>query len=81
MLSQQTLHRRGNAILQPLMAWQRLVLPVNRVATPFRHHHRRLRQQLRQPRIIQRRRHDQQFQIVTQPLLHIQQQGQGQIGL
>ena len=31
--------------------------------------------------VVQRRRHDQQFQIVTQPLLHVQQQGQRQIRL
>ena len=40
-----------------------------------------MRQRLLQPLIIQRRRHDEQPKIVAQPLLHVQQERQGQIRL
>ncbi|MNG98897.1 hypothetical protein D3C79_580560 [compost metagenome] len=63
------------------MAGQGLILALYREAAPGRYHRRCLWQQLRQTGIIQRRRHDQQFQIVAQPLLYVQQQRQRQIGL
>ncbi len=81
LFGQQPLYRRRYAILQPLMAGQRLIQTLNREAAPLGHHHRRFRQQLRQASVVQGGRHDQQFQIVTQPLLHIEQQRQRQIGL
>ena len=81
LLGQQPLHRRRYAIFQPLMAGQRLIQTLNREAAPLGHHYRRFRQHLRQASVVQGGRHDQQFQIVAQPLLHVEQQRQRQIGL
>ena len=52
------------------MGRQRQKTPLNRKRAPFRDDNRRLRQQPLQAFIVQRRRHNQQFEIVAQPLLN-----------
>ena len=63
------------------MGRQRQKTPLNRKRAPFGNDNRRLRQQPLQAFIVQRRRHNQQFEIVAQPLLNVEQQRQRQIRL
>lgn len=63
------------------MASQQWVLAINRKTAPCGDHDRCCWQQLHQPGVIQGRLHDQQFQIIAQPLLYIEQQRQRQISL
>ena len=63
------------------MGRQRLIAALDRERTPFRGDHRRIRERLPEPLVIQRRRHNQQPKVVAQPLLNVEQQRKGQIGL
>ena len=63
------------------MGRQRQKTPLNRKRAPFGNDNRRLRQQTLQALIIERRRHNQQLEIVAQPLLYVEQQRQRQIRL
>ncbi|MNZ51000.1 hypothetical protein D3C78_688010 [compost metagenome] len=63
------------------MGGQRLIATFNRKRTPFRGNDRRIGQDLSQPFVVERGGHDQQLEILTQPLLHVEQQRQCQIGL
>lgn len=58
------------------MRRQRLISSINGKSAAFRNDRRRIRQHLLQTPVVQSGRNDQYFQIVTQPLLHIQQQRQ-----
>ncbi len=73
--------RRGHGLIKASMAGQRLIAAIHRVRTPLRSDNRRVRQQTLETVVIQRRRHNKELEIVAQPLLHVQQQRQSQIGL
>ncbi|MNT30398.1 hypothetical protein D3C72_1661900 [compost metagenome] len=80
-MAQQLSRRDSNRFIEALMGGQRLIATFNRKRTPFRGNDRRIGQDLSQPFVVERGGHDQQLEILTQPLLHVEQQRQRQIGL
>ena len=81
LVAQQLGSRYRHGLVKTQLCGQRLVTALDRVGPAFRHNRRCLCQQALKPLVVQRCRHNQQFEIVTQPLLNVEQQRQRQIRL
>ncbi|CCJ75208.1 putative periplasmic protein kinase ArgK and related GTPases of G3E family [Cronobacter muytjensii 530] len=81
LLAQQPAHRLRHGLIKTLMRRQRLIATFYREAAPFGDDRRRLRQQRLEAVIVECRGHDKEPEILTQPLLDVEQQRQREIRL